>query len=97
MSLFRLKGFAEKLNHFRKYLMFGKRYDTQSYIKELCARGAKIDKSLYMPTPESVFLDGVTASPAARALCVKMSALRPESRCSRTTQAGMWTTLLPAE
>lgn len=57
MSLFRLKGFAEKLNHFRKYLMFGKRYDTQSYIKELCARGAKIDKSLYMPTPESVFLD----------------------------------------
>lgn len=60
MSLFRLNGLADKLNRFRKYLLYGKRSDTASYIRALCARGAKISQDLYMPTPESVFLDDTT-------------------------------------
>lgn len=57
MALLHLGTFASALNRVRKYLLYGPRSSTLSYIRLLNRAGARIDESLYMPTPESVFLD----------------------------------------
>lgn len=50
-------GIAAKINHFRKWLMYGPRYSSESYIRHMNRLGAQIDSSAYLQTPESIFLD----------------------------------------
>ena len=57
MSLIRSTGIPAKLNQLRKYVLYGPRSSTRSYVARLNGMGARIHPSLYMPTPESVFLD----------------------------------------
>lgn len=57
MSLVKWNGLTRQLNRLRKWLLYGPRSDTLAYVRRLNARGARIDESLNMPTPESVCLD----------------------------------------
>ena len=60
MALVKFGRFGEKLNRLRRYLIYGPRGNTCSYVRRLNRLGAKIDESLYMPAPETVFLDDTT-------------------------------------
>lgn len=60
MSLIKLGKLGQKLNDFRKILMYGNRSSTERYVRALKARGAHISDDLYIQTPESVFIDDTT-------------------------------------
>ena len=57
MGMMKLGFLGSALNRLRKWFLFGVRGDTLSYLRWLNQRGAAIDESLFLPTPESVFLD----------------------------------------
>ena len=55
--MIRLGRAGAALNRLRKFFLYGQRGNTLSYVRQMNKLGARIDESLYMPTPESVFLD----------------------------------------
>ena len=57
MSIWKLGRVGMAINRLRKYCLYGPRGDTRTYVREMNKLGASIDESLFMPTPESVFLD----------------------------------------
>lgn len=60
MSLVKFGWFGKKVNWLRRYLIYGPRGDALLYVRRLNRMGARIDESLYMPAPETVFLDDTT-------------------------------------
>lgn len=57
MSLLKIGWLGRQANRLRKYLLYGPRSDTRSYIRAMNKRGASINDTLFMSTPETVFLD----------------------------------------
>ena len=57
MSLVKFGWLGKKVNWLRRYLIYGPRGDALLYVRRLNRMGARIDESLYMPAPETVFLD----------------------------------------
>ena len=60
MSTVKFGKIGKKINWVRRYLMYGPRSDTLTYVRRLNRLGARIDESLYMPAPELVLLDDTT-------------------------------------
>lgn len=54
------KTLKQKINHCRRLFLFGERCTEESYIRKLNRMGARIDESVKMSVPESVFLDETT-------------------------------------
>ncbi len=52
-----MRGIAGKINQLRKMLLYGPRYSSASYIRRMNRLGARIDESVWLQTPESIFLD----------------------------------------
>lgn len=56
-SLFRMGALMGKLNKFRKFLLYGYRYDSAVYIRRMNQLGARIDESAVLYSPETITLD----------------------------------------
>ncbi len=57
MALIKLSGLAKKMNDMRRMLLYGPRYSTESYIRQLRRLGADIHESVKMVSPETILID----------------------------------------